>query len=332
MMNKLFILLMFVGLLAVQSMFAQSVRPLGITIETRANFDNAEWRWTPMIGFRILGPIESGSQIVVDFTLPNGSPFVTLKCETPRLEEGKNTRIGSCGFNNPDDSKATNQQGLFGFKIKLNNAVSGQNKVLYAGKFNVGRILYNPDGSAEKNKQFYYFVDNDWRLNYAYIGTFYGDTSNNLYAQIWVKNRIQNKADITGYLFYNGKQVSETSPSYELESYPKENSKQEYTMLGLNFQALMAKPESAGWDGVFKVYENPGDYEVKLLRDKKLVRSIKFSIGSDGKPVSNGVGKELINEGAIVPAQILGEVDGVFNKAAWKDGVWGNPISGLIVP
>jgi hypothetical protein len=324
--NKLIILAVLIIAVSSQSIFSQSLRPLGITIEAKANFDNPEWRWTPVIGFRLLGPVNSGSQITVDFTLPNGSPFVTLKCDMPRIDEGSSSRIGGCGFNNPDAAKATNLQGLFGFQIKLDS------KVLYSGKFNVSRILYNPDGTPAKNKQFYYFVDNDWRLNFAYVGTFFGDTSNNIYTEFWIKNRIQNKADFSAQLFYNGKQIAETSPSFVLESYPKENQKQEYTNIGLNFPALMTEPEAVGFDDYFRVFKNPGDYEIKLVREGKPARSIKFSVGRDGKLVPNGVGTDLIGGGIIVPNQILGDTDGVFNKLAWKEGVWGNPIKNLLVP
>lgn len=324
--NKIFILVVLLLTFSAQNIFSQSVRPLGITIEAKANFDNPEWRWTPVIGFRLLGPVNSGSQVTVDFTLPNGSPFVTVKCDTPRIDEGGSSRLGSCGFNNPDAAKATNQQGLFGFQIKLDN------RVLYSGKFNVSRILYNPDGTPAKNKQFYYFVDNDWRLNFAYVGTFFGDTSNNLYTEFWIKNRIQNKAELSGQLYYNGKQVAETWASFPLDSHPKENPKQEYSQIALNFPALMSEPEAVGFGEFFRVFKNPGDYEIKLTRDGKIARSIKFSVGQDGKLVPNNVGTDLFGSGIIVPNQILGDSDGVINKLAWKDGVWGNPIKNLLVP
>jgi hypothetical protein len=328
--NKILIFILFLLGITVNQALSQSVRPLSINVLTRAHQSEAEWLWTPDITFSVRGPIESGSNVTVEYTLPSGKPFVTARCETYPVNAGELSRFDLCGKDLPS-AKAINQMGNFGFQIKLGNALSGENKILYTGKFNVGRQLYNPDGTPDKNKQFYYFVDNDSLLQFAYIGVYSGDLSNNLYSQFWVKNRIQDKGAITGYLFYNGKQVAEISPSFVMDSNPKENPKQEYQLLGLNFQALMEKPPSDGLDGWFKVYENPGDYEIKLIRDKKLARSIKFSIGKDGKPVSSGVGKELITAGIIVPVQILGDTDGVFNKLAWKDGVFGNPISGLSV-
>jgi hypothetical protein len=154
----------------------------------------------------------------------------------------------------------------------------------------------------------------------------------NLYVEFWQKNKLMNR-DLQGYLFFNGKQVSETSPGVPLELNPKENAKESYILTTLKFPVLMEKSESATESGNFKIYQNPGEYEVKFMRDKRLTRSIKFSIGADGKIVQNNIGKELIsNVGILVPSQILGTIDGNYNKLAWKDGVWGNPISNLIVP
>jgi hypothetical protein len=75
------------------------------------------------------------------------------------------------------------------------------------------------------------------------------------------------------------------------------------------------------------------EYEIKLMREGKLIRSAKFSVGTDGKLVNNNVGRELLSgTDILVPAQILGTIDGNYNKLAWKDGIFGNPISNLIVP
>jgi hypothetical protein len=329
--NNIFMTVLLACLIAVPAAHAQKIRPLGIDILATAHQDNPEWLWTPAVTFTVLGPLEAGSSLSVDYTLPNGKPFVTAKCETYPIGEGERRRFDLCG-KDLESSKAINQTGTFGFQIKLKTASGAEDKVLFSGKFTVGRRLYNLDGTPDKNRQYYYFIDNDWRLPFAYIGTYYGDTSNNLYSEFWIKNRIQDKGAFTGQLFFNGKLVSEISPSFLVESHPKENPKQEFTKLGLLFQALMEKPVATGYEEWFKVYENPGNYEIKLMRDNKLARSIKFSIGKDGKPVANGVGSDLIGEGIIVPLQVLGDTDGVFNQTAWKDGVWGNPIKGLVIP
>ena len=81
--------------------------------------------------------------------------------------------------------------------------------------------------------------------------------------------------------------------------------------------------------------ENPGEYEVKVLYQGHLVRSIKFSVDAEGKLVDNGIAKanKLGNDRIVVPVTIMGESDGQWNKMAWKtDAFYGNPLSGFSVP
>jgi hypothetical protein len=321
-----------------QSVFAAdaSIGKMGIVFHLVPHYDKPEWTWTPSVRFRMSGPLNSSSVITVEYTLPNGKPFLKVQCEDVyAIAEDETLVVNDCGRRQEDD-KATNLTGQFGFKMSLSDALAGSNKTLFSGKFNVGRQLYNPNNLPDRNKQFYYYVDNDWRLPMAYVSTWYGNLSNDLYSEMWVKNRIMDNSKINGYLFYNGKQVSESSPGYTLRSTPPETPTQEYHLLQLRFQALVEKPPSDGWGGWHKLYENPGEYEIKLLRDGKLARSLKFTIGKDGKPVdTGGVVKQngIAKEGALVPVQVLGEGDGVWNKTAWKtDAFWANPLVGFSAP
>jgi hypothetical protein len=71
---------------------------------------------------------------------------------------------------------------------------------------------------------------------------------------------------------------------------------------------------------LYQLRANPGDYELKVLRNNHLARSIKFTVGSDGK-FDNG----------IAAANKLGsnrDEDGPWNRAAWKtDAFYGNPLT-----
>jgi hypothetical protein len=57
---------------------------------------------------------------------------------------------------------------------------------------------------------------------------------------------------------------------------------------------------------------NPGGYEIKVLRDRRLARSLKFSVGAGGKIVNNGVAaaSKLLTSRALVPVTVLGDHDG----------------------
>jgi len=336
--NKLGFLALFLLLFVTPAALAAepSIGKLGINFHLVPHFNKPEWTWTPAIRFRINGPLTSADNIWVEYTLPNGKPFVKVQCDgVSAINAEENLVVNDCGSRQEDD-QATNLTGLFGFQIKINNELTGTNKTLFNGKFIVRKNLYNPDNLPDRTKQFYYYVDHDWRLPMAYLGIFYGDTSNNLLCEVWLKNRIIDQSKINAYLMHNGKQVAEAWASGTLRAAPPEAPQQSYQLIQFRFNALVEKPPSEGWDAFFKLYENPGEYEIKVIRDGKLARAFKFSIGPDGRPVdTNGVVKQnaLAKEGAVVPLQVLGEGDGTWNKTAWKtEAFWHNSVTGLNIP
>ena len=80
----------------------------------------------------------------------------------------------------------------------------------------------------------------------------------------------------------------------------------------------------------FLLNKNPGDYEFKLLWNNKLARTIKFTVKPGGN-FDNGIAasSKLGNDLVVVPVTILGDQDGVWDKNAWKDAFYGNPLTGF---
>jgi hypothetical protein len=76
--------------------------------------------------------------------------------------------------------------------------------------------------------------------------------------------------------------------------------------------------------------ENPGEYEVKILRNNKLARSLKFTVAPGGS-FDNGIAKsnKLGSNRVIVPVQIIGDQDGIWDRNAWRDAFYGNPLTGF---
>ena len=70
---------------------------------------------------------------------------------------------------------------------------------------------------------------------------------------------------------------------------------------------------------------------MKVLWNNRLARSIKFTAGADGKlddhiTAANKLGSNRV----IVPVQIIGDQDGPWDRAAWKnDAFYGNPLIGF---
>ena len=96
-----------------------------------------------------------------------------------------------------------------------------------------------------------------------------------------------------------------------------------------------------GWDksgenrsDMFYMSKNPGEYEFKLLWNNKLARSIKFTVGPNGK-LDNGIATaNNLNTGrVIVPVTIIGDQDGQWDRNAWKtDAFYGHPLTGFTAP
>ena len=80
--------------------------------------------------------------------------------------------------------------------------------------------------------------------------------------------------------------------------------------------------------------DNPGEYELKVLWNNHLARSIKFNVGPEGK-LDNGItsANKLGSERFIVPVQIIGDQDGQWDRTAWKtEAFYGNPLTGFTPP
>lgn len=87
--------------------------------------------------------------------------------------------------------------------------------------------------------------------------------------------------------------------------------------------------------GLFFLNQNPGEYEVKVLRDGELARSAKFVIGPDGKLVDNGISQKntLGGYSMILPVKVIGSADGLTSPTSWKtDAFYGNPLLDFVAP
>jgi hypothetical protein len=327
---RLFIVTSLLLGLSIAASAEPSVDRLGVVFHLKPQTaDKKEWKWTPTLRLKISGPISSSSTISVDYTLPNGKPWIKVECENvSQTNDDEFLTLNDCGYRLELD-KATNQTGVFGFTVKHTDALNSTNNVLFKGKFTVGRQLYNPSKQPDRNQQYYYYVDQDWRLPLVYVGTKKDSYIRNLLVQTWIKGPIIVASKLRAYLFFNGKQVSEATQGIYLQATPPETHKWHYHELSFTMPALAEKPPNDGNSG-WKLWENPGDYEVKVMRDNKIVRTFKFAIGPDGRPTDpKGTrASHKLKDGAIVQAAVVGDADGAWRKDAWKtEAFFHNPVT-----
>lgn len=316
--------------------------------------DTETWAWSPRIKFRVNGPISAGSQLSVEFTLPSGKPWIKLDCDTKETGPGSWWET-ECGMNSNDvnDQDTSIETGPAGFKIILKNELEGTNTTLFIGKFKVEKFHVGVVDLPKFKNNFSYYVNYDWNLP---IGHIYGadtmdhrpgyppsPTEARLTFVAWFKGDPKNLdySKYVAYLFYQGKMVADSSDkdyggsSCEVTNTAYHESVYGYCRRRFTVSAMVwdKQPEFHGND--FKMYENPGDYEVKVLQNGKLARTAKFTMGPNGQLVDTGIGKQNnLGTGRIVVAvQVLGDQDGGWDRNAYKtDAFFGNPLSGFVAP
>jgi len=298
------------------------------------------WSWVPRIYFEIVGPVEGGTQLSAEYTMPDGKPWFTDDLYTEELADGYWGKVET-GSSNRDalEKLATLVTGDFGFTIRAKNELTGRNDVLMTGKFAVKKLHV---GIPQRPNEFEYYVDQDWRLP---IGTVWfnredSQTSPPLYMGMWIRGNQWRFPDLAAYLFHNGKQIGSTKSDtwshlgmpVDLLTMGSREDDPAWRLLVADFYGVLAsRGENAGRDDLFFVDENPGEYEMKLLYSGKLVRSMKFTVGSDGQIVENTVTEDRPSgRRYIIPVKIAGGPDGTWRQDAWKsEAYYGNPLSGF---
>ena len=349
--------LLVVGLPAIVNMAASQDQPtiakdsIQITAFTfnvyKGNFD--VWSWVPTMKFRVNGPIASGSQLYVQYTLPTGA-WVKFDCETNNIEKGYWWKT-ECGGRQIAEDQGSLYTGPVSFTIKMRNELQGTDSTLFTGKMKVGKVRSNEQGPKAANK-FVYFVDHDWNLPIGYVyltsDDIYGWKLPAFHIAFWVRGEA---VKFDPHVFYQGKEIGKkfldgmevgkagceaevenNTTHFVDDSVPQ---KAKWARVECDFPNIKGNDttgeKNALFGDTFVLANNPGEYEFKLLWNNKLSRSIKFTVAPGGK-FDNGIASsnQLGSDRVIVPVQILGDQDGVWNKTAWQtEAFYGNPLKGF---
>jgi hypothetical protein len=303
------------------------------------------WSWMPEVSFLVVGPVNTGSAFAVDFTNEAGAPWYSVECETNQIPAGQFGRISTPAVTTHVDKRTTLATGTFGFAIRMKNELTGTNETLFKGRYKVGKFHVGNSQPQFKN-QFEYFVDQDWNLPIGYLYFDYANDQNMppLVVSMWFRGALDD-TKVAAYLFYNGKQIASTkqetgraaSDAVVLTNGNDQEPRWErwrfgfWNVRGYNLDTSSANNTSQ----IFFLNKNPGEYEVKVLRDGDLVRTTKFTVGADGRLVDNGLAQKnnLGGLAMILPVKVLGDADGHWDAAAWKtEAFYGNPLDGFAAP
>ena len=314
------------------------------------------WSWVPALKFRVNGPIPSGSQLYAEFGYAGAPKWVSFNCSTGDTQPGYWWKTECGGRDVEETGKSTLYTGPVKFAIKMKNELSGTDITLFTGTAKVAKTHSNSVGPKFAN-EFVYYVDHDWNLPIAYVylvaDDVYGMKYPTLGFSFWYRGEPHGAPD--PHVFHNGKEVGKMyydgdevgkagCGSDEVQNntthFTAESDRYNWTRVGCSFPNLKAwndtdQPNESMFGKMYLLKENPGDYEIKFLHKGKLVRVAQFKVDADGKLVDNGIAgaNKLGRNRVIVPIQVLGDMDGAWNKLAWKtDAFYGNPLTGFTVP
>jgi hypothetical protein len=327
-----------------------SVQVTAFTLNAyRGNYE--VWSWVPRIEFRVNGPIESGSQLYAEFTIPGTGSWVTFDCRTEQTQKGYWWKT-ACGGRDIPEEKGSTYIGAVSFAIKMRNELMGTGSTIFTGKAKVEKALSNLNGPKAANK-FVYYVNHDWNLPIGYVfltaDDVHGWKKTTLNVAFWTRGDCH--GNFQPHLFYQGKEVGKISfegrevgtpvCDPEVENNTTHSVADTVTQKATWVRVRCRFFNVQGWDrtgeepGMFgplyQLEKNPGEYEFKVLWNNRLARSIKFTVGPDAK-FDNGIASsnKLGSERVIVPVQIIGDQDGPWDRAAWKtETFYGNPLSGF---
>jgi len=317
--------------------------------------DFKTFSWVPRLHLRVNGPIASGSQIYAEFTVPGGGAW-KFDCKTQETGAGHWWQPDECGGRDAlGEDKGITYTGPVNFTIKMRNELMGGDVTLFTGKFKVAKSHTNETGPNYVN-HFVYYVDQDWNLPIGYVflepDDVYQWKKPTLSFAFWARTELSGPFEPhlfhggkeVGKMMYEGEEVGKAGCGMnEIEDNPTHGTEPHgqfiWTRMRCSFPNIKAWNQTGEgnqtmFGPLYLLSENPGDYEIKILYKGHLVRSIKFGVDADGKITDNRIAtnNKLGNNRVIVPVQVLGDSDGQWDKNAWKDAFYGNPLTGFTGP
>lgn len=300
------------------------------------------YSWVPQINFDVLGVVPAGGQFYAEFDTADGKPWISYKMLTHELEDDvlENIRIDNSISDEDLEKKAIVTEGVYPFRIRLKGA--GADRVLFSGKYRVGTYLLDQKIPEYKGKKDFYF-DFDWQIPYGYLWLNPQNGNQNMpsLASLMCFRGASENTKIEAVLFYNGKEIDKSgvNASNRLKqtmTSAADEASHRWTMWQFDFPKVrgfdLDQNSANNTSAYFFLDKNPGEYEIKVSRDGAPARSMKFTVGKDGKIVDNGVKDKNQIGGVrmIMPVSVIGTADGKWNPAAWKtDALYTNPLIGF---
>jgi|ERR1043166_5456559 hypothetical protein len=301
--------------------------------------DNHNTSWVPRINFDVFYGGSAKQRFKAEYTMPDGSPWFSEALEYRGfLDERSGTARVSSESGSDRDKKAIVVGGLFG--IKITNIKD--NSTLFQGKFKV--VRYKPQYSDARYKnEVDYYVDYDWKLPVGVADLDWESDHATPVIRMWFKSDLNND-NLEARLFRNGQQIATTDEGGLVDhgdDHYADKRGDDKSLFWREFKfSWPSRVEFIADDEVrnFTSYKNtmwinqtPGEYVVKVYFNGEQVRETKFSVGTAGTYLDNGIAKQnnLTTYKIILPVKVMGTLDKWNPANAKAMGFFGNPLTGF---
>ncbi len=264
--------------------------------------------WTPAFVLQLQGTVPSAAQLLAEVTGPGDQAWLALAFDVD--ESSDETFIKEWTLT-AADAEVRDVGGGYRVKMRLVSELEGVDYELLDASFTV-----EPEADG-------FVARMDHLLTRGALWLDLGDEdAPRLNAAVWLANGAETH-EIGAYLFFNGKKLMEADDvSAGRELLLSTGAAGEHGVRELRFAFDKAKAwrncEYGDMEGWHDLSLHPGDYEIKVTRAKKLDRSLKFSVGADGRLQKSGaVEPDAWRRWEMsVPVTVLGKADGNWDAAA----------------
>jgi len=297
-----------------------SVRVEAMTI------DGPKPSFRPQIYFTLKGPLAAGNRIQIDWLLPGKKAWETQASDAVIGDDASVDFQGTGlagregGFPEFPREKGQTKPGEYGFRLRITNALAKSDVTLMTGTFKVGwdkaQNAFYVDQDAWLSSVLVYWTDNIRQKD-----------SPELMLRVWFRHR-NNDEECQVRVLYQGNEVKGTSNDNGQDS-GADKAPYAWAVHWMAFNGVRARGKGSNYHLADK---NPGEYEFKIACAGKLTRSGKFTVGEGGQildPADTNGKNALGVAGVLVPVEIKGDYDGKIDRAAFKNGIYGNPLKGL---
>lgn len=263
--------------------------------------------WSPKLSMTLFGPTPGGCELVWTTTKPDGTPWFEHSVDAPELDAGEFTTVDLVRW---EDGGDIDEAGRVAFTVRLVSELDGVDDLLHDGSFTAVPL----EGSKA------YALDNDWLLTVGLVtlDSVEGDDAPKLKVTTFHKGSVDSY-QLEAHCFLDGKRFAPASYVETKYGFTGNDGNVVGSEVVAEFDKVRGwnnlRDQNWGGEDWHYLDQTDGAYEVKIVREKKVVRVVPFTV-KDGTIVLDGPVEtdRWMGAAMIVDATVQGTLDGDYGK------------------